>query len=626
MSPVSGLALYVLQWAALPLLFLALHLLFRAFYLRSIRRAIYPASDQPFPDSEAAGEEIGDAPVPLQLSWVDAQTSDPVAVRSERAIARAASMRMRVVFGASGAVYLLSAAVMVWHSAISDGAAPTRAIWLGYVCTGAPLIVLLGFARVRWGFGLLALIAWLASGIALRMALVKATWQSATLDLVIDGLRVLTPPVLTVGLLMMRRFRPLLVALVPTALFVGAFATVVGIAIGVVVPGGSSALFAARPAWFANWALVFAALPTIAGVVIGVRAIRHGIRRKVVIVLLALLIVGFAVGVAGRPDAARAVLSPRSRVAAVLAGVCIGVVINALSVFAVWAIVGGFLRLKQRGDLPNEVLHCVFCWFALTWFTAVLAGYDLPYSGGSLLPFALCIATLLVTLAYERRHAGVGPAKRMLLLRVFGSARARTRLIDRLDESWRHVGSIDVIVGLDLALRTLGALALGNYLLGRVHSQFLTTSADVVERLPAAVSSPELDGRYPLRETYCAPDMWPSAVARLVPAADVVLMDLRGLQATNRGALYEVSLILRRVPLARIVVLTDRATDESTLVQVIQHTWRRLPQDSPNRGARHPQLRLLRCSDCGPASADAIEAAVFAAAFDASGSAVLAAT
>jgi hypothetical protein len=609
----SALALYVLRWAALPLLFLALHELFRAFYLHSIRRVIYAASDQPFPDSEAVGEEIGDAPVPLQLSRVDAHTSDPVAVRSERAIARAASMRMRVVFGASGAVYLLIAAVMVWHSAISDGAAPTRAIWLGYVFTGAPLIVLLGFARVRWVFGLLALIAWLASGIALRMALVKATWQSATLDLVIDGLRVLTPPVLTVGLLMMRRFRPLLVALVPTALFVGALATVVAIAIQAVVPGGSSAFFAARPVWFANWMLVFTPLPTIAGVVIGVRAIRHGIRRRVVLVLLALLIVGFAMGAAG------------SRVA-VLAGVCFGVAINALSVFAVWAIVSGFLRLKQRGDLPDEVLHSVFCWFALTWFTAALAGYDRPYTGWSLLPLAACIATLLVALAYERRHAGVEPAKRMLLLRVFGSARARTRLIDRLDESWRRVGSIDVTVGLDLALRTLGALALGNYLLGRVHRQFLTTPADVVERLPAAVSSPGLDGRYPLRETYCTSDMWPSAVARLVPAADVVLMDLRGLQATNRGALYEVSLVLRRVSLARIVVLTDRATDESTLVKVIQHTWRRLPQDSPNRGARHPQLRLLHCSDRGAASADAIEAAVFAAAFDASGSAGLAAT
>jgi hypothetical protein len=45
--------------------------------------------------------------------------------------------------------------------------------------------------------------------------------------------------------------------------------------------------------------------------------------------------------------------------------------------------------------------------------------------------------------------------KRLLLLRVFGSADKRERLLDALDDTWRRVGRIDLIAGTDLAMRTL---------------------------------------------------------------------------------------------------------------------------------------------------------------------------
>lgn len=52
-----------------------------------------------------------------------------------------------------------------------------------------------------------------------------------------------------------------------------------------------------------------------------------------------------------------------------------------------------------------------------------------------------------------------------------------------------------------------------------------------------------------------------------------VLMDLRGLRATNRGAIRELSLVLPRVDPARIVVLTDRNTDERLLIEAVEQAW-----------------------------------------------------
>src|SRR5688572_28303842 len=50
--------------------------------------------------------------------------------------------------------------------------------------------------------------------------------------------------------------------------------------------------------------------------------------------------------------------------------------------------------------------------------------------------------------------------KRLLLLRTFNQPAARGQLLNVLDDSWRRVGRIDLVVGTDLAIRTLGPLVL----------------------------------------------------------------------------------------------------------------------------------------------------------------------
>jgi hypothetical protein len=47
-------------------------------------------------------------------------------------------------------------------------------------------------------------------------------------------------------------------------------------------------------------------------------------------------------------------------------------------------------------------------------------------------------------------------------------------------------------------------------------------------------------------------------------------MDLRGFTSRNQGCAFELGVLVRTVALERIILLTDRTTDRSTLEETIQ--------------------------------------------------------
>jgi hypothetical protein len=162
------------------------------------------------------------------------------------------------------------------------------------------------------------------------------------------------------------------------------------------------------------------------------------------------------------------------------------------------------------------------------------------------------------------------PSKRLLLLRVFGRADQRETLPDLLDDTWRHLGRIDLIAGTDLAMRTLGSRMLEAFLLRRADQQFLKTDEEVDRRLEHLHSRLEGDARYPINNVYCYATAWQRAVERLALKSDVVLMDLRGFTNRNQGCMIELTLVVQRIPLSRIVLLTDSSSDYQALEQVAQ--------------------------------------------------------
>ena len=103
----------------------------------------------------------------------------------------------------------------------------------------------------------------------------------------------------------------------------------------------------------------------------------------------------------------------------------------------------------------------------------------------------------------------------------------------------------------------------------------------------------QADARYPINPVYCYTTAWQHAVRRLAPDSDAILMDLRGFTWKDRGCVFELTWLVQRVPLRRIVLLADAATDFEVLQKVVQNAWAELPSDSPNATERSAIVTVL---------------------------------
>lgn len=284
---------------------------------------------------------------------------------------------------------------------------------------------------------------------------------------------------------------------------------------------------------------------------------------------------------------------------------------NVLQVFFVWLVFKIFVQLQHGSFLPSQVLHSHLCWGFLTFYYWLNGVSMFGFRGWA--PWAIVMAyALYLALFHALLHriwaARVSrPGKRLLLLRVFGSAGEHERLLDFLDGTWRYLGRIDLIAGTDLAVRTLGSRMLEAFLLRHRDDQFLKTSEDVDRRLEKLDSQLEGDAGYPINSVYCYTTAWQHAVQRLGPESDAVLMDLRSFTRKNQGCVFELNWLIQRISLSRIILLTDATTDQEALEEVIQTAWAHLPVDSPNACNREPMLTILngamRSTDSGHALA-----------------------
>jgi hypothetical protein len=566
---------------------LALYALFRWRYVNAIKNTIYPPMATAF-DVESSAASSGYR-APLTLKWTE-PAGIPEQLPCNLAEALAATRDIRGRFFVAGAAYLIAAAIVVWHGQ-QPNIGSRAAVSLAYWSTLPSVFVLLAFLRPGWRTWLFTGIGYAAAGLLLLIGPLGVSWRNA-LGALYAGVDYASYALVAVGLLVWRKTRTLLVGFVPLiGLWFGLTALCVVLlqAIGISLDDLQGALSVS----IAGWGLAAVAL----GLALGVRQIRRGLHVRFVLALIATFGASIAFGF----------------IRWTLISAFIGsVAFHALFTLAVWYLFMRFLRLKAKGLLPDEVLHFSFCWFALTTLLPV-------YAGGSALfwplPITAYAGTLFVLLSRHRRRAARHTPKRMLLLRVFSREAMRSRLLDLLDDSWRRAGRIDLVVGVDLAIRTLSAAALENFLLGRVDRQFVRATPDVDWHLASLRNDLALDGRYPLNELHCLPGVWQHVVSALAGEADVVLMDLRGFRETNRGVVYELSLIMRRVPLARTVLLTDRDTDEHTLTKEVLGAWSELPSGSPSVHLPDPQIELLRCSGARLPDARAVLTRVFTAAF-----------
>jgi len=201
--------------------------------------------------------------------------------------------------------------------------------------------------------------------------------------------------------------------------------------------------------------------------------------------------------------------------------------------------------------------------------------------GWSLRPSAKAIGTL--------------PEARLLYLRVFGSARRAERLFDLLAARWRHAGSIQLISATDIARGRFEPDEFLDFLNRRIADAYITSEDDLNRRLAALQQRPDPDGRYRVHEFFCRADTWQRTVSTLAAASSLVIMDLRGFTADNKGCIFELSVLIDEAPLSRVVLLIDQSTDEPLLRGTLADLWEGVDPQSPNAG----QSAGLRFVDLG---------------------------
>jgi len=191
------------------------------------------------------------------------------------------------------------------------------------------------------------------------------------------------------------------------------------------------------------------------------------------------------------------------------------------------------------------------------------------------------------------------PPQRLALLRVFALGSRSERLFDAVTVHWRHVGSVELIAGPDLATTTIEPHELLDFVRGRLARRFITDPAALQQRMRELDRQPDQDWRYRVNDFFCTDDSWRAVLARIVTECDAVLMDLRGFNAERAGCVWEIKELLQTVSLGRIVLLVDATTDEQFLRTAIEQGWAALSADSPNVGMAAPVLRLFRVRSLG---------------------------
>jgi hypothetical protein len=233
----------------------------------------------------------------------------------------------------------------------------------------------------------------------------------------------------------------------------------------------------------------------------------------------------------------------------------------------------------------SDIQLVVDCWWAVVAAEVTATSLSTTHgiagiAGGA----AAFLAYRLPVAAVLRGARAPQKAPRLLLLRVFGYQARTESLFDRVAQTWRLHGPVQLIAGVDLAMRTADPGDVLALLDGRLADLYVRTSKDVGERLERLDLQPDPDGRFRINEVYCHNHTWRLMFEALLDNTDRVLMDLRSFSPHNAGCRFELEQIVRRLPTDDLVLVCDKTTDLPLLQQILADTWAAARKDGSARG------------------------------------------
>ena len=234
----------------------------------------------------------------------------------------------------------------------------------------------------------------------------------------------------------------------------------------------------------------------------------------------------------------------------------------------------------------SDIQLVVDCWWAVVaaevTTTSLSSTYGVAGIAGGVAAF---LAYRLAVAAVLRGDRSPQQAPRLLLLRVFGYQARTESLFDRVAQTWRLHGPVQLIAGVDLAMRTADPGDVLALLDGRLAEAYVRTSHEVGERVARLDLRPDPDGRFRINEVYCHDNTWRTTLEALLDRTDRVLMDLRSFSAQNAGCRFELEQLVRRVPTEDIVLVCDKTTDLPLLHQILAAAWAAELRDGRARGS-----------------------------------------
>ena len=153
------------------------------------------------------------------------------------------------------------------------------------------------------------------------------------------------------------------------------------------------------------------------------------------------------------------------------------------------------------------------------------------------------------------------PGPSLLLLRVFGFQERTERLFDAIAARWRFDGTVAMIAGGDLALRSIDAGGALAFVRGEIETGYVGDDGKLAERLRDLENLPDPDGRFRIAQFFCYENTWRATLQSLIARSSVVLMDLRGFTKANAGCVFELEQLAAAGRLAHCVFVTDETSD-----------------------------------------------------------------
>jgi hypothetical protein len=234
----------------------------------------------------------------------------------------------------------------------------------------------------------------------------------------------------------------------------------------------------------------------------------------------------------------------------------------------------------------SDVQLVIDCWWVVA--TAEVTATTLSVTRGFTGIVGGLAAFLLYRLSVFAVLRGFRPPedtpRRLLLLRVFGYQTRTESLFDRIAQAWRFHGPVQLIAGVDLAMRTADPGDLLALLNGRLAELYVRTPQGIGDRLGRLDLQADPDGRFRINEVYCHANTWKPMLEALLDATDTVLMDLRSFSTHNAGCIFELEQLVRRLASDDIVLVCDNTTDLPLLRRILGDAWAAACRDGRTRG------------------------------------------